>query len=162
MRVVMSSSPDWSENFLPHRLVLSDYRGIAKWFGAHYNQEALFQQLKVRKDPLALIDTKWVHSKFKNVRMHSYHSNQITRQRSANKDASFIWNSDILKHSYILKLRVNRKGPGCPSGYDAGITNQTPLVQFPSPLKFFLSLCDSNQVRKWFGTHYNLEVPLQH
>jgi len=28
------------------------------------------------------------------------------------------------------------KGPGCPSGYDAGLTNQTSLVRFPSPLKF--------------------------
>jgi len=25
-------------------------------------------------------------------------------------------------------------GPGCPSGYDAGLTNQTSLVRFPSPL----------------------------
>jgi len=26
--------------------------------------------------------------------------------------------------------------------------------------EFFLVSCDSNQVPKWFGTHYNLEVPL--
>jgi len=26
--------------------------------------------------------------------------------------------------------------------------------------EFFLISCDSNQVPKWFGTHYNLEVPL--
>jgi len=25
---------------------------------------------------------------------------------------------------------------------------------------FFLISCDSNQVPKWFGTHFNLEVPL--
>jgi len=51
-------------------------------------------------------------------------------------------------------------GPGCPSGYDAGLTNQTSLVRFPSPLTFFLFSCDSYQVPKWFGTHFNLEVPL--
>jgi len=28
------------------------------------------------------------------------------------------------------------EGPGCPSGYDAGLTNQTSLVRFPSPLIF--------------------------
>jgi len=48
------------------------------------------------------------------------------------------------------------KGPGCPSGYDAGLTNQTSLVRF----EFFIISCDSNQIHKWFGTHYNLEVPL--
>jgi len=26
--------------------------------------------------------------------------------------------------------------------------------------EFFLISCDSNQVPNWFGTHYNLEVPL--
>jgi len=26
--------------------------------------------------------------------------------------------------------------------------------------EFFLISCDSNQVSRWFGTHYNLEVPL--
>jgi len=39
----MSSSPDWSENFLIFHItydsLLSDYRGMAKWLGAHYNQE---------------------------------------------------------------------------------------------------------------------------
>jgi len=55
MRVVMSSSPDWSENF-PHHLCLMvcDYRGMAKWFGAHYIirrslRSAWVQQLSVRK-----------------------------------------------------------------------------------------------------------------
>jgi len=28
------------------------------------------------------------------------------------------------------------KGPRCPSGYDAGLTNKTSLVRFPSPLNF--------------------------
>jgi len=28
------------------------------------------------------------------------------------------------------------EGPGCPSGYEAGPTNQTTLVRFPSPLNF--------------------------
>jgi len=28
------------------------------------------------------------------------------------------------------------KGLGCPSGYVAGLTNQTSLVRFPSPLNF--------------------------
>jgi len=30
----------------------------------------------------------------------------------------------------------------------------------PVTIEFFLISCDSNQVPKWFGTHYNLEVPL--
>jgi len=30
----------------------------------------------------------------------------------------------------------------------------------PVTKEFFLISCDSNQVPKWFGTHYNLEVPL--
>jgi len=30
----------------------------------------------------------------------------------------------------------------------------------PVTTGFFLISCDSNQVFKWFGTHYNLEVPL--
>jgi len=28
------------------------------------------------------------------------------------------------------------EGPGCPSGCDAGLTNQMSLVRFPSPLNF--------------------------
>jgi len=30
----------------------------------------------------------------------------------------------------------------------------------PDTTEFFLISCDSNQVTKWFETHYNLEVPL--
>jgi len=30
----------------------------------------------------------------------------------------------------------------------------------PVTSEFFLISCDYNQVHKWFGTHYNLEVPL--
>jgi len=30
----------------------------------------------------------------------------------------------------------------------------------PDTTEFFLISCDSNQVPKWFGTDYNLEVPL--
>jgi len=30
----------------------------------------------------------------------------------------------------------------------------------PVTTEFFLISCDSNQVPKWFGAHYNLEVPL--
>jgi len=30
----------------------------------------------------------------------------------------------------------------------------------PVATDFFLISCDSKQVPKWFGTHYNLEVPL--
>jgi len=41
-------------------------------------------------------------------------------------------------------------GPGFPSGYNAG--------SIPVTTEFFLISCDSNQVPKWFGTHYNLEV----
>jgi len=35
-----------------------------------------------------------------------------------------------------------------------------PDVVIPVTTEFFLISCDSNQVPKWFGTHYNLEVPL--
>jgi len=47
MCVVMSSSPDWSENFPIFHiayiwLLLSDYWGMTEWFGAHYNQEVSF------------------------------------------------------------------------------------------------------------------------
>jgi len=30
----------------------------------------------------------------------------------------------------------------------------------PVTTEFFLISCDFNQVPKWFGTHYNLKVPL--
>jgi len=44
MRVVMSLNPDWHENFLIfHITLLSDCRGMAKWFGAHYNEEVRFR-----------------------------------------------------------------------------------------------------------------------
>jgi len=49
------------------------------------------------------------------------------------------------------------EGPGCPSGYDADLTNDGSI---PVTTDFFLISCDSNQVPKWFGTHYNLEVSL--
>jgi len=52
------------------------------------------------------------------------------------------------------------KGPGCPSGYD--VVDHKPDVgcSIPVTTDFFLLSCDSNHVPKWFGTHYNLEVPL--
>jgi len=50
-------------------------------------------------------------------------------------------------------------GPGCPSGNDAGLTNLTFVTSIPVTTDFFLISCDYNQVPKWFGTHYNLEVP---
>jgi len=34
------------------------------------------------------------------------------------------------------------------------------VATIPVTTDFFLISCDSNQVPKWFGTHYNLEVPL--
>jgi len=49
MRVVMSS--------IPHHLslLLSDYRGIAKWFGAHYNQQVHIRSaVKCKKGPQVL------------------------------------------------------------------------------------------------------------
>jgi len=46
---------------------------------------------------------------------------------------------NIITSITILKLllgvfTVLEEGPGCPSGYDAGLINKTSLVQFPSPL----------------------------
>jgi len=40
-----------------------------------------------------------------------------------------------LKKSTLIYF-VEWERPGCPSGYDAGLTNQTSLVWFPSPLNF--------------------------
>jgi len=40
-------------------------------------------------------------------------------------------------------------------------SNKSDIVgSIPVTTDFFLISCDSNQVPKWFGTHYNLEVPL--
>jgi len=59
MRVVMSSSLDYSEHFLIFlitymTLVISDYRGMAKWFGPTIIRRfTLVQQLSsVKKDPI--------------------------------------------------------------------------------------------------------------
>jgi len=89
MRVVMSSSPKWKFSYFPQHLwlLLSDYRGMAKWFGAHYNPEVLFcSAVKCKKGPqvltsplnqrrnyyfyfrpspiIALLDTLYKHSTF--------------------------------------------------------------------------------------------------
>jgi len=40
-------------------------------------------------------------------------------------------------------------------------SNEPDVVgSIPVTSEFFLISCDSNQVPKWFGAHYNLEVPL--
>jgi len=54
---------------------------------------------------------------------------------------SYFWHSLIPRlslNSLINGIHGESKnvGPGCPSGYDAGLTNQTLLVRFPSPLNF--------------------------
>jgi len=58
--------------------------------------------------------------------------------------ASFTTVIEIL-HSKIISTFLQRffpfkypipKGPVCPSGYEAGLTNQTSLLRFPSPLSF--------------------------
>jgi len=58
MRVVMSSSLDWSANFLIFLItydLLSDYRGMAEWFGAQFNQKVRFSSaVKCKKGPQAL------------------------------------------------------------------------------------------------------------
>jgi len=52
MRVVMSSSPDWSENFLIFHIT---YNSCSKWFGARYNQEVRFSSaVKCKKGPQIL------------------------------------------------------------------------------------------------------------
>jgi len=60
--------------------------------------------------------------------------------------ASVIVHTRPGKFHFIYLAQVNQdrtsgraltEGPGCPSGYDAGLTNQTSLVRFPSPLNFF-------------------------
>jgi len=40
----------------------------------------------------------------------------------------------ILKRKALMQ--PTKEGPGCPSVYDAGLTNQTSFVRFPSPLNF--------------------------
>jgi len=37
-----------------------------------------------------------------------------------------------------MSIYPNFLRPGCPSGYDAGLTNQTSLVQFPPPFLNFM------------------------
>jgi len=59
MRVGMSWNPNWSKNisnFPNHlRILLSDYSGMAKWFGTHYNQEVRFSSaVKCKKGSLVL------------------------------------------------------------------------------------------------------------
>jgi len=58
MCVVMSSSSEWSEKFLIYRITYDfrcDYRRMAKWFGAHYNQEVRFSSaVKCKKGPQVL------------------------------------------------------------------------------------------------------------
>jgi len=42
-----------------------------------------------------------------------------------------------------------------------GWSNKPDVVgSIPVTTEFFLLSCDSNQVSKWFGTHFNLVVPL--
>jgi len=50
------------------------------------------------------------------------------------EDPTTIKLSTIKKKVYVPMWF--EKGPSCPSGYDAGLTNQTSLVPFPSPLNF--------------------------
>jgi len=52
MRVVMSSSPDWSENFIIFLITYgSCYVIVEVWFGAHYNDEVRFSSaVSVWKD----------------------------------------------------------------------------------------------------------------
>jgi len=38
--------------------------------------------------------------------------------------------------------------------------NPDVVGSIPVTTEYFLISCDSNQVPKWFGTQYNLEVPL--
>jgi len=41
------------------------------------------------------------------------------------------------------------------------VANKPDVVgSIPVTTELFFISCDSNQVPKWFGTHYNLEVPL--
>jgi len=49
---------NWKFSNYPHHLwlLLSDYRGMVKWFGAHYNQEVRFSStVKCKKGPQVLI-----------------------------------------------------------------------------------------------------------
>jgi len=41
----------------PHHLLLSDYRGVAKWFGAHYNKEVSFSSEVERKKGRQVLTT---------------------------------------------------------------------------------------------------------
>jgi len=58
MRVVISSKSrlNWKfSNFPNHLWLLSDYRGMAKWFGAYYNEEVRFSSaVKCKKRPQVL------------------------------------------------------------------------------------------------------------
>jgi len=90
----------------------------------------------------------------------------------ASKLINFFGNIFSILYIWLVKmLFIGRRihftipcseGPGCSSGNDAGLTNQTSLVRFPSPLNFsqfhvilirFLSCLEPTIIWK---SHYNI------
>jgi len=76
----------------------------------------------------------------------------------------------------LLAYFLTAKGKGCKSLNSASHRKKEPawlseqlrrwsnkpdmVGLIPVTTEYFLISCDSNQVPKWFGTHYNLEVQL--
>jgi len=95
VRTSSLTSPDWSENF-PYQLwlLLCDYRDMAKWFGAHYNQE-FSSTVKFKKGPQVL--TSLLNQRQNNYYSYYYYDMQY-----------FILGfSNIM--SKLLKIRLNPK-----------------------------------------------------
>jgi len=80
----------------PHhlRLLLSDYRGMAKWFGVHYNQEVRFSSaVKCKKGPQVLT------SLFNQRRNHR--PTQVRTWDSFWDLLIIVW-SEPISHTYII------------------------------------------------------------
>jgi len=105
IRVVKSSSPDWSENFLiSHITYDSCYRVMAKWFGAHCNQEVCFSSaVKCEKGPQVL-------TSLLNQRRNYYYYNIFTTlvHRFISPSISGIFVSD----GFVGKPSAKRKKDG--------------------------------------------------
>jgi len=168
---------------------LSDYRGMAKWFGAHYNQEVRFISVKCKKGPLNIQTKKYCQlmvgcitscgcaqrsffPSFIIVRISgSFRFKDLFARRRAAEPQPLCWSLlasslcqalnqttwVLSKHDWQLLMCQEAWLPERLRRW----SNKPDVVgSIPVTTEFSLISCDSNQVPKWFGTHYNLKVPL--
>jgi len=92
---------------------------------------------------------------FSKFLMGDFVLNKIQCELHSPNDSNRIRDADVP----IVKVQSTVHPKGCPSGDDAGLTNQTSLVRFPSPLKFHVilirSLSGSGPTIIW-KCHYNI------